>query len=209
MTRRVLLRFALAAFVAIAVPLSSFAVYAQECPVEGSPKPGGKPLPVTKKALNRLKNRDTLPTNPEAMKVGDILALDDVRDPELEKKGVVLEGFLLGFKKEGPESPNCYSDQRFDFHMWIGAKRPGSAALGMEMRAQSVVVEPTPLAQDLHDTWDEEHFNDLIGERIRVTGWLMFDPEHPNQIGKTRGTLWEVHPVMKIEVFHNGEWVEF
>jgi len=37
----------------------------------------------------------------------------------------------------------------------------------------------------------------------------MFDPEHPDQIKKTRATLWEVHPVLKIEVFQNGQWTEF
>ena len=25
------------------------------------------------------------------------------------------------------------------------------------------------------------------------------DPEHPDQIGKTRGTIWEIHPIMQIE----------
>ncbi len=35
-------------------------------------------------------------------------------------------------------------------------------------------------------------------ERVRISGWLMFDGEHPDQIGKTRGTLWEIHPVMPV-----------
>jgi hypothetical protein len=35
---------------------------------------------------------------------------------------------------------------------------------------------------------------------------LMLDPEHPEQLGKTRGTLWEIHPVMRIEVRRGGRW---
>jgi hypothetical protein len=35
----------------------------------------------------------------------------------------------------------------------------------------------------------------------------MLDPEHPDQVGKTRGTIWEIHPVMKIEVEQDGKWV--
>ena len=35
----------------------------------------------------------------------------------------------------------------------------------------------------------------------------MMDPEHPDQIGKTRGTIWEIHPITKIEVEQNGGWV--
>jgi len=204
--QRAFLRMALTALsMVIAVP--SFAQ--SPCPPNGSPKLGGAPLPITKQQLNGLKNRTEMPPSVEPMKVGDILHFDDRHDPELEKKGVVLEGFLLGFKREGPESPNCYSDTRRDFHMWVGPRQPPSPDMSLAMRAQSVVVEPTPAMQERHPTWDEENFNELVGRRIRVTGWLMFDPEHPDQIAHTRGTLWEVHPVMKIEVFHAGEWLEF
>ena len=43
---------------------------------------------------------------------------------------------------------------------------------------------------------------------VRVSGWLMLDPEHPDQLGKTRGTLWEIHPVMRIEVLREGRWIQ-
>ena len=33
------------------------------------------------------------------------------------------------------------------------------------------------------------------------------DPEHPDQISKTRGTIWEIHPIMQIETLKNGAWV--
>jgi hypothetical protein len=49
----------------------------------------------------------------------------------------------------------------------------------------------------------------MVWKRIRATGWLMYNFEHHAQIAKTRGTLWEVHPVMKIEVFQSGESKEF
>ncbi len=47
--------------------------------------------------------------------------------------------------------------------------------------------------------------------RIRVTGWQMFDQEHPEQIGKTRVSRWEIHPITKIEVWSKpqgkpGRW---
>ncbi len=31
----------------------------------------------------------------------------------------------------------------------------------------------------------------------------MFDPEHRNRLGKYRMTLWETHPITKIEVFRD------
>ena len=33
------------------------------------------------------------------------------------------------------------------------------------------------------------------------------DPEHPDQVDNTRGTIWEIHPIMQIEVQQQGRWV--
>ncbi len=39
--------------------------------------------------------------------------------------------------------------------------------------------------------------------------WLMLDPEHQDMInGGLRSTLWEIHPITKIEVWNNGQWVD-
>ena len=42
---------------------------------------------------------------------------------------------------------------------------------------------------------------------VRVSGWLMFDPEHRNQLGTYRSTLWEIHPITKLEVWDGSAWV--
>jgi hypothetical protein len=36
----------------------------------------------------------------------------------------------------------------------------------------------------------------------------MFDPEHRAHLGRYRSTLWEVHPITKIEVFQDGQWID-
>ncbi len=36
----------------------------------------------------------------------------------------------------------------------------------------------------------------------------MLDPEHHAHLGKYRMTLWEIHPITKIEVFQNGGWLD-
>lgn len=200
-------------FIATLLVASSLAVAQEVCPPEGSPKPGStQSLTPPKIELNRYKNRTNLPSQVQPVTVPDVLKLPgDTHgwDRSIEQRGVVLDGFLLGFKHEGPESPNCYSDVRRDFHMWIGAAKPTTNADTRAMRAEAVVVEPTPAMQDSHPSWTEQSFLKLVGQHVRITGWLMFDPEHPDQLGKTRGTLWEVHPAMKIEVQRGGGWVEF
>jgi hypothetical protein len=54
--------------------------------------------------------------------------------------------------------------------------------------------------------------------RVRVTGWLFLDSGHAHQIEKKRVTLWEVHPVTRVDVWqtetkgggksHKGHWVK-
>ncbi len=119
-----------------------------------------------------------------------------------ERRAVSLDGFLFDAKKEGPESPNCHDDddRQKDFHLWL-VEHEG------DDRTKAVVVEITPRLRDKHDDWTLAMFRRLAKDkvRVRITGWLMFDQEHPEQLhasgshGATRGTLWEIHPITKVE----------
>ena len=37
---------------------------------------------------------------------------------------------------------------------------------------------------------------------------MMDKPAKPNALRKYRITLWEIHPITKIEVWKNGAWVD-
>ena len=181
------------------------------CPAQGD---GGDP------DMNTLKNRvDSADWQP--VPIDTVLALPwpestqrrhrdrwsgaEMRDvARYEGAPVSIEGYLAGGKQSGPESTNCHgADAEFrDWHVWL-APRPGRD------RSNSIVVEPTPASRALHPMWALNRIGNLSqrGELVRVSGWLFYDPEHPDQLGKTRGTLWEIHPVMRIEVRRNGQWV--
>jgi hypothetical protein len=183
---------------------------------QGCPEPGQGGDPD----LNRLKNRSAQVSTPEPMTVAQInalpLPLEALRGKRatwpastrqeitpLEQKGVAVEAFLIGVKQEGPETTNCRRQDLHDYHLWIVDARD-------QTRAESVVVEMTPRWLAANDGWRLQTFKRLAQQRanVRITGWLMFDPQHPDQIGKTRGGLWEVHPITKIEVFSGGSWIE-
>lgn len=121
-----------------------------------------------------------------------------------EGRPVQVEGYLLLVRHEGPESPNCHDAGERDFHMWLSTA-PGTSA----DRATSLIVEVTPRSRALNGGWQpDSRLLDLIGRHVRISGWLLLDQEHPEQVGKTRGTLWEIHPVMTIEVEQNGQWLD-
>ena len=130
-------------------------------------------------------------------------ARDSVAISRHEGLPVTVEGYFVGAKQEGPESPNCHgADRTFrDWHIWL-AEMPGKD------RRHSIVVETTPVVRAMHPEWSLATIHKLVRDStpVRVSGWLLFDQEHPEQLGKTRGTLWEIHPAMRIEVKQNGKW---
>lgn len=116
---------------------------------------------------------------------------------------VIVEGYLAGAKESGAESANCGKTESnmVDWHVWF-VKAAGDG------RDVSIVIEPTPRSRDGHQ-WTLTKLKPVIDnqESVRISGWVFFDPEHPDQLGLTRGTLWEIHPVMQIEVLQDNVWV--
>lgn len=180
----------------------------QSCPARGD---GGDSM------LNLLKNRtDTADWQPVAFDALEKLGWPrgaersrydswsrDVRAQIDRDNGipVSIEGYLWGARQQGPESNNCHSTAMVDFHIWLTVG-PG------QDRTQSIVTEATPRVRVDHPGWTVEALIRIAhnNERVRISGWTMFDPEHPDQVTKTRGTIWEIHPIMKIEVQRNGQW---
>lgn len=178
------------------------------CPASGD---GGDP------ALNTLKNRID-ENNWQPTTVASLLALqwphtierlprnrwtrfDTLEIARYEGAPVQVEGYLADAKKQGPESCNCHSVTERDFHIWMVAD-PSQG------RDQSVVIETTPRVMAVHPGWTIKSLGQIENnkQKVRISGWLMMDPEHPDQVGKTRGTIWEIHPIMQIETQQGGQW---
>ena len=179
------------------------------CPGEGD---------GTDPELNRLKNRVDeaawQPVTVEALlglkwpedighrRVAQWTAADHAQIDPFNGVPVQTEGYLLQVRQEGPESPNCHSAEDFDFHTWLAAQ-PGD-----DRATRSVVIEFTPRVRAQHPTWTLQALESLARQktRVRVSGWTMLDPEHPDEVGKSRGTIWEIHPVMQVETQQGGNW---
>ncbi|HYQ96211.1 MAG TPA: hypothetical protein VER38_04315 [Candidatus Eisenbacteria bacterium] len=72
------------------------------------------------------------------------------------------------------------------------------------------MVETTPRVRKDHPKWTPAALKPWINsaQQVRISGWLMMDPQHPDQVGNSRVTIWEIHPIMKIDVFQSGAWVD-
>jgi hypothetical protein len=120
---------------------------------------------------------------------------------------VSVVGYIVAVKKQSGgdgEATNCH----FNTTNFVDVHVALVETLG-DGEKESIVVEPTPRFYGQHPTWIFSKLNDLDDspDPVRISGWLLLDPVHKNHLKKLRKTLWEIHPITKIEVFKNGVWV--
>jgi hypothetical protein len=117
-------------------------------------------------------------------------------------------GYIVAIKVESRgsgESTNCHftGTDEVDWHV------PLVQAAG-DGEKTSIVVETTPRVRESHPKWTPEALAPWVNSDapVRVSGYLLFDPEHRAHLGVYRSTLWEIHPITKIEVFQSNAWVD-
>jgi hypothetical protein len=137
-----------------------------------------------------------------------------------EGKLVAVNGFVLIARQEGAESVNCghtapNEPVYHDIHISIVPSANESN------ECSGIVAEMSPHHRPAE--WTAENVNSLAKKHhpVRVVGNLFFDSSHvpcENGVGvpsnPKRFSLWEVHPIYKLEVCAtgncaNGGWTEF
>jgi hypothetical protein len=166
------------------------------------------------------KNRSDIPTAYHDVKWEAIHDLPFPNDKPLRKnwspehiaeigryEGVAVRtiAYIVAVKPQAgnEEGTNCRFSKvsETDIHIAI----VGEAGDG---EGNSVVVETTPRFLKAHPKWTKATLDQYAHQDIpvRISGWLMFDPDHRPHLNKYRHTLWEIHPITAIEVLDNGQW---
>lgn len=170
--------------------------------------PTGDATRATAKALNNNKNRTDMPGDSDYVEIGwdDLQNLPSDRVGDFQGAPVAVVGFLSHQVKveNGGESTNCHlhADPEVDWHIYL-TKSP---AQGIK---DAVIVETTPRTRPSH-RWTTDMLAPFVDSQtqVRISGWLMYDSEHVGAIGTQRATVWEVHPITRIQVQQNGQWVD-
>lgn len=107
------------------------------------------------------------------------------------------------------EATNCHAtdDAGVDWHVTL-VKQPD------DPKSTGIVVETTPRVRANGHPWTPAMLEPHVtaGDSVRISGWLLYDPEHfaqttnydparPSHGLTVRATLWEVHPITHIDVF--------
>jgi hypothetical protein len=125
-----------------------------------------------------------------------------------EGEALRTTGYLVAFKPQSGgsgEGTNCHlnAPSDTDTHMAL------VEGVG-EAEKSSVVIEFTPRFLKAHPNWKKSALSPWLNSDnpVRISGWLMLDPDHRNHLNRFRSTLWELHPITKIEVWKDNQWVD-
>lgn len=161
-------------------------------------------------ALNTNKNRTDTPGDSDYVDIrwSDLKDLPSDRPDDFVGAPVRVVGFLshrINVENQGSgESTNCHllGQNEVDWHIYLTSS-------SAQPISQAVIVETTPRTRPQHK-WTTAMLAPFVDSQtsVRISGWLMYDSEHIGVIGTQRATVWEVHPITKIEIQQNGQWVD-
>ncbi len=117
---------------------------------------------------------------------------------------VMVEGYIDSVKEALPEPANCNRTDKGNLNWLISFTQNAR-----DEHSQAVIAEVTPRIRSTH-YWSLDILRSVIMNDhmpVRISGWLFFNPGLSAELGSTRSTLWEIQPVMQIEVFQNGRWI--
>jgi hypothetical protein len=175
----------------------------QVCPASGNAK--GQNMTT----LDSRKNRVDIPAADAYIPIDwNVMAnLPSSSPDDLQGAPVMVEGYLshrIKVQDEKPgESANCnlLNDAEVDWHIYL-------TNASNQPIAKAIIVETTPRTRPLHH-WNQTALEQLVNKdkKVRISGWLMYDFQHVSEIGTERISVWEVHPITRIEVSDgNGGW---
>jgi len=145
----------------------------------GQERPGDKgETPEAKK----LRGRSTAPAAGQmdsAVTLDAMLSKNDASALS-QSKGATIEGWVIQTEKE----------EDGDFHVVMAAGK------GETDTKKWVIVEVPAAWQKKSATMSEKALRDMVGKKVKVTGWLYWEPDADQP--DPRGTRWELHPVTAI-----------
>ena len=135
-----------------------------------------------------------LPT-PEIRTAADVAAL-----AEVEESAVAVTGYVTRVLPVPARVPGRGATP-WEIVLHLRAAPPPTCEYYDDPR--NVVAVVTPAFQPPQTGWDVDVLADVCRAyaRVRVSGWLLYDPFSRPQVGRSRVSPWSIHPVTHLEVW--------
>jgi hypothetical protein len=182
----------------------------QNCPATGV---GGDP------ALNTLLNRtdDSPPNGYRVTDIATVMATPTTpqvgteprsqwtqaqagRIGQYEGEAIRITGWVVAARHLGPDAANCDSSANRDWALWIGE------GAGDDITTTFVVIITPPVAAK-RPGWTPYTFNRILGQVVRISGYMLYYSEPSPVVGSNRATTWILGPVLHMETYYQNQWI--
>ncbi len=126
----------------------------------------------------------------------DLVAIDEMERQAVSLTGYVARVLPVPIKLAGHRS------NRYNFQLHLA---PASARRCLiEDNPRDVVTVVSPALQPPRTSWDLDRLRLLCErqDRVRISGWLLYDYLSRPGVGRWRASPWAIHPVTRIEVWN-------
>lgn len=144
----------------------------------------------------------TIPTTPQAEnKPRSAWTADEAKRVGLyEGAAVRTTGWVVAARQLGPDPANCGSAANRDWALWIGT------GAGDAMNTTLIVIL-TPQVMAQRPGWTDYSLKRIVGQVVRVSGYMLYDQEPSPVVGANRATTWVIGPVTHLETYYQNQWI--
>jgi hypothetical protein len=129
----------------------------------------------------------------------DLVAVD-----EMERQAVSLTGYVSRILPV-PTRLAGHGSREYNFHLHLRPASEGRCLI--EDSPRDIVAAVTPAFQPPRTGWELDQLRLLCErqDRVRISGWLLYDYPSRRGVGRWRASAWAIHPVTRIEVWNPAE----
>jgi hypothetical protein len=129
----------------------------------------------------------------------DLVAIDEMERQAVSLTGYVTRVLPVPTKLAGTRSTD------YDFQVHLRPTAVGRCLI--EDSPRDIIAVVTPAFQPPRGGWELDQLR-LLCERqdkVRVSGWLLYDYLSRPGLGRWRASAWSIHPVTRIEIWNPRE----
>jgi hypothetical protein len=133
--------------------------------------------------------------------MADLVAVD-----EMERQAVSLAGYVVRVLPV-PTRLAGHRTTEYNFQLHLQPSSAGRCLI--EDSPRDIVTVVSPAFQPPRTGWELDQLR-LLCERqdkVRISGWLLYDHLARQGVGRWRASAWAIHPVTRIEVWNPREQI--
>ena len=131
--------------------------------------------------------------------MADLVAVD-----EMERQAVSINGYIA---RVLPVPTKLAGHRTTDYNFQLHLRPASTGRCLIEDSPRDVVTVVSPAFQPPRTGWELDQLRLLCErqDRVRISGWLLYDHLSRQGVGRWRASAWAIHPVTRIEIWNARE----